>query len=256
MRNLTPGKILFAICLVGFGILLLLVNTGIISMEITEAIVFFYPFLLVILGLVWMVESFIPKSHRGHLFWGVLFIVLGGLLAADRLGIITFTLSMVWKLWPLLLVYLGFQMLTGHGFQVMIDSRKKNSHTYKHKQGRSLGRIVSDVSYKGENWTVESFDRWSGVGDIDFDFTKAFIPDKETKIRLSGWVGDIKILIPEDVEFSIDANASVGDIHVGDHKQDGLLKGYSYTTKDYGEAVRKLTFNFEFKVLDLRVDRV
>lgn len=258
MRKLSPGKILFAVCLVGLGVLLLLVNTGIISMEITEAIVFFYPFLLVVLGVVWLVESLIPHSRRGHLFWGVLFIVLGGLLVADRLEMITFTLDMVWKLWPLVLVYIGFRMLTGHGIRVMINTDKKegHTHTHKHKQGRSFGRIVSEVSYKDENWTVEPIDRWSGVGDIDFDFTKAFIPDKETKIRLFGWVGDIKILIPEDVEFSVEANANVGDIHIGDYGEEGLLKEFYYTTNGYGEAVRKLAFDFDFRVLDLRVDRV
>ncbi|HET7616824.1 MAG TPA: cell wall-active antibiotics response protein LiaF, partial [Bacillales bacterium] len=117
-------------------------------------------------------------------------------------------------------------------------------------------RMVSDVSYSEPNWSVEPIDRSTGVADYKFDFTKAFISETEIPIRLRGWVGDIKIIVPEDVEFSLRAKASVGDIKIGAVKEDGILKDFDFATSGYDEAERKLSFTFDFKVLDLRIDRV
>lgn len=257
MRRMSMGKFILAVCLVGFGVLLLLVNTGIISVKITEAISFCYPFLFVLLGIWWTIEALVTRGRRGSGFWGIFFLIFGGLLAAGRLGLIDFTFDMFWKLWPLLLVYIGFQILTGHKMRIIVDSRRKGGHGSKRRPGRR-GHLVSDVSYKDLNWPVEPMDHWAGVADYHFDFTKTFIPDKETKIRLSGWVGDLKILIPADVEFSVEGQASVEDIRIGDYKEDytGVRKEFFYKTEGYDEAIRKLSFDFNFKVLDLRVDRV
>lgn len=116
--------------------------------------------------------------------------------------------------------------------------------------------MVTDVNYVDPNWLVEPIDRSVGVADFDFDFTKAFIPDKETKIRLSGWVGDIRIKIPEDVAFSLAAKAKVGDIHIGDTNESGWLKDFHFLISGFEEATRKIDFDFDFKVLDLRIDQV
>ncbi|HEU5139134.1 MAG TPA: cell wall-active antibiotics response protein LiaF [Bacillales bacterium] len=264
MRRLSATQFLLAICFVGFGILLLLVNTGIISVEITEAIVFCYPFLLVLLGLFWCSKALFSKWRRGSLFWGIIFIVFGGLLIADRFDVMTFTLDMVWKLWPLLLIYIGFKILAGRKVHMNVDlgdfdgdrAARKKAMKERMKSQKQSWRLVSDAKYTGENWSVEPMDRSTGVADYKFDFTKTFIPEKETPIKLSGWVGDIKIKVPEDVAFSVMATASVGDIRVDDMKEEGLLKDFYYATEGYEEAERKLVFDFHFKVLDLRIDRV
>ncbi|HEX7065678.1 MAG TPA: cell wall-active antibiotics response protein LiaF [Bacillales bacterium] len=264
MRRLSATQFLLALCFVGLGILLLLVNTGIISVEIIEAIVFCYPFLLILLGLFWCGKALFSRWRRGSLFWGIIFIVFGGLLAADRFGVLTFTLDMIWKLWPLLLIYIGFKILAGRklhmnaGFEDSDENRaaRKKEMKERVKDQKQSWRLVSDAKYTGSNWSVEPMDRSTGVADYNFDFTKTFIPEKETPIKLSGWVGDIKIKVPEDAAFSVAATASVGDIRVDDVKEEGLLKDFFYTTEGYEEADRKLIFDFHFKVLDLRIDRV
>lgn len=249
MRRVSASHFLLALCFVGFGVLLLLVNTGIISVEINRAIVVCYPFLFFLVGIWWLAAALFTRGRSGNGFWGLFLVIFGGLLIADRFGYIHFTFWMVWNLWPFLLIYAGFKMLFGGAFGIRVGKGKSGK--------RSPGwRMVSDATYSDPNWLVEPMDRSVGVADFKFDFTKSFIPDKETKIKLSGWVGDIKIKIPEDIEFSIEARASVGDLVVGDVKEDGLLKDFQYKTNGYNEAVRKLAFDFDFKVLDLRIDRI
>lgn len=250
MRGLSASRLLLAFCFVGFGVLLLLVNTGIISVEIMQAINYCYPFLFLLVGIWLLVEKLVTRGRRGSGFGGLFLTIFGGLLAADRLGYIHFTFWDIWNLWPFLLVYSGFKILFGGAFHIRVDTGKKSPK-------RTPGwRMVSDATFADPNWLVEPMDRSLGVADYTFDFTKAFIPDKETRIKLSGWVGDINIKIPEDVEFMVDAHASVGDLQIGDMTEDGLLKDFFFTTNGYDEAARKLIFDFRFKVLDLRIDRV
>lgn len=249
MKRLSFSKFLFAILLVGLGVLLLLVNTRIISLEINSAIVTFYPVVFVLLGL-WLIFEPLITRHRVHWFWGLFFLIFGGLLIADRFQVITFHFWMMGRLWPLLLVYIGIKALSKGSY------KKRRKKILKHEKGSTVFHMVKDITMNEPNWSVEAMELWYMVGDYDFDFSQAFIPDKNTEISLTGWVGDIKLLIPEDVPFLVEGYASVGDVKISGHKQEGIGKSIQYKTTDYDEATRKLTFHVDFKVLDLRIDRV
>lgn len=240
MKNNNVGNILFALLLVLFGIVLLLVNIGIISMEIKEILVFSYPILFIMIGLKGLLDAVRPGPRRGGWFWSLLFILFGTLLMLDRFDIITFKFGMIWKLWPLLLVYIGFKMLT------------LRNKSVKHQSMFGVG----DMKFNEENWKVEQMNLWNAVGDYYLDFSKAFIPDKETDISISGWAGDIKIIVPEDLEFAIDATVKAGDIRVFTHKESGVNRTFSYKTHNYDEAVRKINFRVSLKAGDIRVDKV
>ena len=71
------NQVAFAILLSGLGIVLLLVNIGVISLEIKELFVVSYPFVLFAYGLVDSVNSFIKKRN---FFWGLFIILFSGLL--------------------------------------------------------------------------------------------------------------------------------------------------------------------------------
>ncbi len=47
----------------------------------------------------------------GNVFWGVLLVVLGGLILVNNLGIVSICLGDLWKFWPLLLVFWGITAL-------------------------------------------------------------------------------------------------------------------------------------------------
>ncbi|MGA9287825.1 MAG: hypothetical protein WBV93_05690, partial [Anaerobacillus sp.] len=80
MKQIQTGRFLAALLFVVHGIFLLLINIGIISMEMTEAIVYFYPFLLVILGGKYVVDAFLPSTRRKKWTTGILLLLLGTLL--------------------------------------------------------------------------------------------------------------------------------------------------------------------------------
>lgn len=47
------------------------------------------------------------------LFWGILFILIGGLFLLNNLGVLDVNWGTIWRLWPLILVFWGLSLLLG-----------------------------------------------------------------------------------------------------------------------------------------------
>jgi lia operon protein LiaF len=243
MKQFTVNRALLAFLLILFGILLLLVNINVISLEINNLFVTFYPVLFLTLGIKWLIEGILSKGQKGW-FGGFFLLLFGTLLSLDRLGFITFTFWMVWKLWPVLLIYIGMKLFS--------KDKKRISISYAKKDSVAIGDFVSN----SENWPVEDMNLKMGVGDVHLDFSKAFIPDKDTKIDISGWVGDVTLLIPEDLAVWIEARVKTGSIEIFDNESDGLNRSYSYKSENFHEETRKLTININVSVGSVQVNKV
>src|SRR5690625_6877290 len=177
------------------------------------------------------VSSFFFSSRRRHTRWprdwssdvcssdlswqfGSFLIIFGSLLWAGNFQLIDFSFIDIWKLWPLILIYLGTNMLFGKSsiiityehdtdksdkkkfkngevdfddfdiFDEKIDgsykSKKKGTYNYHFK---TKNKFVTDMNFSNNNWEVQPMDLWTGVGDLYFDFSKAYIPYKETHIK-------------------------------------------------------------------------
>jgi len=50
--------------------------------------------------------------RAGRIFWGVFFIVIGGLLLLSKFGMLHMEWSYLWKLWPLIFIFWGLSALT------------------------------------------------------------------------------------------------------------------------------------------------
>ncbi|WP_096155233.1 MULTISPECIES: cell wall-active antibiotics response protein LiaF [Bacillus] len=257
---------LIAILLMFFGVMLLLVNLGVISLEIKQFFVNFYPVLILLLGIKFLIDVLVKKSD--NYFFGVFLLLFGGLLCLDRLALIDFKFMMIWKLWPFLIIYIGINLLLKRRpFKVTIvkddytnetkivkelKSEEKGKKTNKEKQVFAVG----EVKMNKQNWSVEPMKLWNIIGDYYFDFSKAYIPDKETTIQIKGMVADIKMLIPEDLPIKIDATLKTGALSMFGESATGMNSRMFYESPNYPEATRKVNIVLELKVGDVRIDRV
>ncbi|WNF24019.1 cell wall-active antibiotics response protein LiaF [Mesobacillus jeotgali] len=250
MGTRSVNQIAAAVILSGLGIILLLVNLGVISLEIKELFVVTYPFLLLVYGLVLLM--------RKQFGWGSFITLFSSLLIMDRFDVIDFRFLDVWKLWPLVLIYFGAAILFKSKkikvmYQTDISSTKEMSEaSLKKIRGVSIG----NVTFKKQNWAVEPMDLYNMVGEYFIDFSKGFIPDRETPIRVRGWIGEVKMLIPEDVPVKIDAVIGVGEVKLFDYAQEQIKHVVAYKSDDYDQAVRKLNITIELKIGSVRIDRV
>lgn len=265
LRYRSINQVLLAFLLLTVGIVLLLVNIGVISLEIKELFVGFYPYVLVTLGIIALINSL--RSRQG-IFGAIFLLLFSSLLILDRLEFINFQFIDIWKLWPYLIIYIGFSVLfKKHSFKVhfendlpadvfMKNEKKGNCEVKKHSKHRRRGFSIGDVSMKKANWSLEPLELYNTVGDYFIDFSKAYIPEKETPVVLNGWIGDVKMIVPEDIPVKIQARIKVGDIRIFDNQSEAINRTLFYKSKEYDEAVRKLNITIELKIGSIRIDKV
>jgi len=56
------------------------------------------------------------RIQMGRILWGLVLVIIGGLMLLDNLNIITVHFSYLWQLWPLLLVVAGLSMMSLRGW--------------------------------------------------------------------------------------------------------------------------------------------
>jgi len=283
----SASQIFFAFLLLGVGVILLLINLGVISLEIREFLDYIYPFLLLLLGSIWFIQSFMRGSST-RLFFGILFIVLSILLILDRSGALTFHFSDIWNLWPIIFIYIGIKKLFFKKRKIHVRDYSKYSKKWSYsfdsndfkiknededldhmsfenvdtkwdKQGDYDKNVfVGNIEFKKSNWYLEPMNLVSAIGNYYIDFSKAFIPDQETPVYIKGRVGDVKIILPEDVPVKIEAYNSIGDIKLFSKSQDNIGRGtwVTFTSPDYEEATKKIYLKIKLNIGSIRIDRV
>lgn len=277
------GKWLFAIILIFFGVILFLQNLNIISLEISEAVWDSWPVILIVVGLVSLIKFFSPRESGSWQF-GSFLIIFGSLLWAGNFQLIDFSFIDIWKLWPLILIYLGTNMLFGKSsiiityehdtdksdkkkfkngeidfddfdiFDEKIDgsykSKKKGTYNYHFK---TKNKFVTDMNFSNNNWEVQPMDLWTGVGDLYFDFSKAYIPYKETHIKLRGYVADIQMRLPDHIAYKIYAKVNIGEVRLFEESRSGFNNVIEFKSADYDTATRKLNIEMNYQVGEITV---
>ncbi len=260
------------------GIILLLMNLGVISLEIKQLLVELIPVAFVFIGLRWLIDCFMKKSLSKLLF-GLFLFSYGLLLLFDRFNIIEFSYQQWWKLWPILIISFAIKgIFKGHKVRIHFSTddptdqkpdynvtspseEEKDRYKYNDQKGRKFnqtykGSLVGDMKFKEPNWPLESMNLYNAIGDYLFDFSKAYIPEGETPVIVKGWVGDCKVLVPENVPVEINVKVKVGDIKLFDQKSSELGSDLFYRSPDYETATKKIKMTIEMKIGSIRINRV
>ncbi|WP_019153339.1 cell wall-active antibiotics response protein LiaF [Robertmurraya massiliosenegalensis] len=261
MKYKSINQTLFALFLLALGVVLLLINIGVISMEIKEIFVVFYPFFLFIIGLSMLLKNLLRRGRKKFTF-STLLLLFSSLLILDRFEVITFAFKDVWKLWPVLLILVSLSLLFKKSIlKIGIDLSSKDKE-FKKDSGiefiktRKTNSLIGSISYKESNWSLEPIELSNSIGDYFIDFSKAFIPDRETPIIINGWIGDVKMIIPENIPVNIKVDCFIGDIRIFDIKDDSINRGMNYKSHDYDEAIKKLKIVIEVQIGSIRIDKV
>lgn len=118
--------------------------------------------------------------------------------------------------------------------------------------------FIGDIYLGRDYWQLEPMNISHFIGDTRIDLTKASIPMGETKLNVSAFIGDVKVFVPNDiqVEISVDASAFIGDMHVLDRHEGGILRRMRYDTRNYAEADKKIHLTVSMFIGDITVKRV
>jgi lia operon protein LiaF len=128
------------------------------------------------------------------------------------------------------------------------------------KQHDKINRssFIGDIHFGQDHWELTPLSISLFIGDTVIDLTKANIPDGETSINVSSFIGDLKIFIPNDlqVEVSVTASAFISDMKVLDRYESGLFKNLQAQTRDYADADKKIRISVSTFIGDVIVKRV
>lgn len=256
-------NILLALLFIVIGLILVLQNFGVVDNALEFSWMAILSALLVIIGLKLWVDAIIGKG--GSWIVGSFLSIFGALVLLGKMDMIAFQLTDILKLWPLLFIYIGLGMFLGkkrkhkveisyeNGEELLEDEKAPESKPHNSKK---QAFVVGDQKYNSENWKVEPLDIKNAVGDYHFDFTKAFIPDRDTPITIKGWAGDIKMIMPEYLEFRVEASMMAGEINILDQTAEGINRKLTFETENYAHTSRRLTIKLDVKAGDIRINRV
>jgi lia operon protein LiaF len=258
----------FSLVLLMTGVGLLLLNIGVISLEMTKIFVNFIPILLMLTGLKWTVDGFHRKSI-GKLFLGLFSLVYGSLIILDEWNKVDFDYGSWWKLWPILIISLAIsravfdrsikvtvtnETTPRHGNEAEIKVGEKYKAKVKNKINKNF--IVGEVKLSEPNWSLEPMKFSNVIGDYYMDFSKAFIPEGETPIEIKGWVGDLKMIIPDNVPVDIMIKVKVGEVKLFDHQSSEVRSDFHYQSPEYEHSSKKIKLSVNVKVASIRISGV
>ena len=115
-------------------------------------------------------------------------------------------------------------------------------------------RLLGDVRRSGA-WTPLDEELWVLVGDATFDLTQVTLPPGETVIRFLGFVGDLKLIVPETVPVAVSSAAFLTSSKVYGKKRDTFLEPFETASEGYAAAESKLRFESWHFVTGLKLRR-
>lgn len=113
-------------------------------------------------------------------------------------------------------------------------------------------RWVKETNRSGEFYvkdeTIDGF-----VGDVNLDFTQSVVPEGETRYRLNGFVGDIKIKTNDTVGINVRAHCFVGNVKIFGEESTGVMAPVEAKTRNFDTATKKITVDVNYFVADVNV---
>ncbi|MBY6272631.1 cell wall-active antibiotics response protein LiaF [Caldibacillus debilis] len=95
-----------------------------------------------------------------------------------------------------------------------------------------------------------------GVGDVVIDLSNTFLP-KDAVISIRGFVGNVQILVPYEVEFTIHHTAVFSQVQILDEIGERVInEAIEYETEAYGSATEKVKIFTSMIVGKVEVRRV
>ena len=177
-------------------------------------------------------------SGRAGVFWGLVMVVLGGLFLLGNLGYIEFTLgTLLSEFWPIVLIYIGARMVsatygsaTGSTVTPGIGGEPA---VFLPGHSRLIGRYFLGDIVLAVDRPIEGGVLQVGLGNIELDLGRSGSVNGRRVLDCLTRVGNVRIVMPQQGEWRVEALCLVGDVTVGRNSRDGLAKALSLSSPGY-----------------------
>lgn len=93
-----------------------------------------------------------------------------------------------------------------------------------------------------------------GLGDLTLDLRDLTLTES-AEVEVTVGAGEMRIVLPDDIEFSIDASVGAGDIDLLGERSDGVSVSRTYESPGYDAATTTLTLDLDVAAGSIEVRR-
>ncbi|WP_096201463.1 cell wall-active antibiotics response protein LiaF [Bacillus sp. FJAT-45350] len=243
--------------------------------------------IIILIGVSVLFNTFHLNFNLGSIIGPLIFFVIGlffyqkqrkvislifFLIAVIALFENVFRINIAGILVALAFIYFGYRLLTGSQkrskedddwFSEEIDKTIYEEKSVKQKEEKKKEKILTAPTFKStfigdlhllhHQFELRDMNIRNGIGDIKIDLSKAIIPEGETVVIIQGWIGDIDIYIPYDLDVHVQSMVTIGDLNVLESRQSGFNPTIEYSTSDYKEAERRVKIVLSLFIGDIDV---
>ncbi|UOQ87149.1 cell wall-active antibiotics response protein LiaF [Gracilibacillus salinarum] len=188
------------------------------------------------------------KSTTGKtIFWGGVFFVIIAILQtfAIRFFIFAIIIYLVWQ-------WYQQKQKENQGLPQFIDITEETLYEDQMIQNKWFGKY--QTTKNGFSW--QDLNIQSGIGDTQVDLNNTMLPNEENVMVIRHFAGKIKVIVPYDVEVTIDHSVIFGDIHAFDHQKKNVFNRHvQLQTKGYRQSRQKVKIYTQMIVGKLEVRR-
>ncbi|GFR38031.1 hypothetical protein PRECH8_13270 [Insulibacter thermoxylanivorax] len=156
------------------------------------------------------------------------------------IGLMFLALSHLSIVFAVILISFGYYLVRSNQLQ------GNPSYTQRHN-------ILESIRWNKEPWVLQNMAVWSIVGEMNLDLSLAIIEEPETTLLLQGVVGDIDIIVPDDIGVHIQSIILIGQTKIGLEQQDGLVTKMTWQSLNYDTAEHKVNITLSYVVGDVNV---
>ncbi len=238
-----PSRVYWGLALLAGGLLLLASNFGFIqpfSVWDLWPLLVIWPATKLIFGEAILVSRRGTRRERIRLGRSPGFLIVGLWVLAGAFGQLLHNLRVIPFDWGDIAYWTLPLLLVGLGLAVMFRSRRRLFEWERPgwRAGTTPGQapggapgvetsgtsaLVGDLCYGARPWVFKSPMRVSLLaGDLEMDLTTARLDPGDNFLTVRCWAGDVSIRVPENVEVTVEARASAGELRVFDEYREGV----------------------------------
>lgn len=160
-----------------------------------------------------------------------------------------------------IMIGIGAVLIIGHFFVMIVAIVFISLGFYflKTKQNHWKGaylnklKIIESLQWNKKPWSLHSMSIWNVIGEIKLDLGLAIWEEPEVTIILQGVIGDIDVIVPEDVGVMVMGSVIFGQIEVELKKEAGVLNKINWQSPNYSICTNKVKLHIAYVVADVDV---
>jgi lia operon protein LiaF len=129
----------------------------------------------------------------------------------------------------------------------------KSRSVHGEEPGYVRQKLIESLKYDKEPWVVRQLSAWNVIGEIKMDFSLGIFEQEETVLILQGVVGDIDIILPEDLGVSVQGSLTLGQMDIGKDKEAGVMNKIYWQSPNYASSGNRVKLIISYLVGDIDI---